>query len=423
MTDDPRALAHEMDDIGARGEASPAAIARLLDGLRSDATWAVQSEVQGLWRDEVVTETEEVWRHAASAIERLGAPAKDAVAARIEAGEWRLLARAERFGPRIVAAAARLLETGPDACVSNVLAVLDRNADAFGPAEALAHYLRAFDRRADGTAALLKSTWPRFATPEGRAAVLARWPELRAWIEARLDGSADRARHLVALLAVAPKEDALPLLRAALVAPREVTFEPLLAIDVERARDVLAVDAEARAWAEPIARRIAGGGACWESSNGDQPLDCALVTAFASDEVHELLLSAIRKDADGGHEVYEARWRALAPYVRGDTARFWHAAQAAIRHQLLAAGPGVPAPRFALRTIGELDPERMTELVVERIGEIRQSKNAYGFIELLGALGPRAAAAKRVLAAWSRDLESLRTEVEQALARIDGSHP
>jgi hypothetical protein len=123
--------------------------------------------------------------------------------------------RASRLGPRIVAVAERALTHGPAALVPEASTVLAHHIGRYHPADALTMYLCAFDRHGPEpwiVGDLLVNTWPTFAMPDGRAAILARWVDgsLRSWIEAP---------------------------------------------DVAWARAVVEADAAVRTWAEPIAIR------------------------------------------------------------------------------------------------------------------------------------------------------------------------
>ena len=421
---DPQALAEHLATRVATGDVSPAAIAALVDAFASDASWWHENpDYDGLsergW-------TRYLWDAAADTIVRAGEPAIDAVAARIERdGDAMLLSRAKRLGPRIVAIAMTILESGTssEALAAAASAVLAHNYELFGPPDALVYFLLAFDRHVPPTNVagdLLVATWPKLATPAGREAVVARWRDgsLRAWIEARLGPEPHRTRHLVALLAVAPFDEALPLLARALATPPlSVVFEPLLVIDRERARAVIERFDHVRAWAEPLALRLAAGSSHWDGLRGNRPRDHALTECFVGNAaIYENLIA----DTERPGELWHSQWHALAAHVRHDPAtRFERAAAAAIEKQRWAAGPGDPTPRAALATIADIDPARMVQLVLARLDDIKRSRCAWAFLELLGKLRAHAIPALPALRAWARE-EPANRDVREELAKLIG---
>lgn len=420
---DPQALAEHLGERAAAGDASPETIAALLDAFASDAAWWEENPYYDGLSDRGWAV--HLWESAAKAIERLGEPAVEALAARIERdGDARLLYRAAKLGPRIVALAMTILEAGRSEALASAAAyVLARNEELFGPADAVVNFLLAFDQHVPEphvVGDLLVETWPKLATPAGRAAVLARWGDgsLRAWIEARLDAAPHRTRHLVALLAVVPFEEALPLLQRAFATHAMSTvFEPLLVIDPARARAVIERDGRVRAWALELARRLAAGGWQWDGPRLDRPTDHALVALFADDrEVHDALIA----DTERAGEIWWSQWRALAAHVRHDPARrFARAAAAAIYKARWAGGPGDPIPRFALAAIAEIDPPRMVRAVLDELDAVKRSRCAWCFLELFGKLGAHAAIALPALQQWAREAPADHS-VREELAKLIG---
>jgi hypothetical protein len=295
------------------------------------------------------------------------------------------------------------------------------------PADAIAMYLGVFERHVherDVVGDYLRDTWHRLKEPALRDEVLARWRtgSLRAWIEARVDGPTPwHVRHVVALLAVVPRHDAMPLLDRVLArGDIGITFMPLLVIDVALARAVIEANPAVRTWAEPIAQRVARGHHIWL----DEAAQYALVEACVeSAGISELLLAATEEDARMGSDTSHAQWHAVAEHVRHDRSRLDRAITAVIRNQLGAAGPGVPSPRAALMMIAELDPARMVAAILERRDAIEWHKNAWCFIELFTKLGPRAAAALPTLERWSSrpPRGANEKDVAEAIAAVSGT--
>jgi hypothetical protein len=320
-----------------------------------------------------------------------------------------------------------IIERGPLALTAAAQTVLAKNMEMFGPADAVVNLLLTFDRYVAPehvVADLLVETWPQLATDAGRAVVTARWPDLRGWIEDRLDGTAARVRHLVALLAAAPFDDALPLLRQALSCePFATVFEPLLVVDRARAARVLASEPAVRAAAEPLALQIAAGGSCWDNSRFAQPRDHALVACFAdSVPVWKALIATVE---DRREEMWQPHWEAVAAHVRHDlNRRFGRAATAAIRSQLYAAGPGSPGPPAGLATITELDPQRMIATIIAYMPEVQASQNALCFLELFRNLGPRARDVLPHLVAWKAPADwRVREALPETIAAVSALTP
>lgn len=382
-------IAEELRGLSNANDTSPPALARLVEALGSDATWFEENPYyDGLsargWESLL-------WEVARRAIASLGDPAIDAVVARIREGDAKLLARGAQLGPPIVAEAMLILERGPAPMMAAAQEVLRQNAELFGAADAVVNFLLGFDAAtARHTDDMLVDLWPTLATPEGRQAIETRWSDggLRTWIEARITDDAWRVRHVVALLAIVPLGDAIPLLRRALATiPVSTAFEPLIVIDVTRAKQVLDAADAVRADIRPIALRIARGGFMWESNTRDQPRDHALLAAFAGDaEVWEGLIKGVEKKARGHQDVWEPEWLAVAAHVREDLSQLDRAIAATIRAQLNARAPGVPHGRIGIARIGAIDPARMLAAIADAQGEIAESKNKWCFEQATTAL-------------------------------------
>jgi hypothetical protein len=405
----PEALWNELADRVAAGERSAALTDALIDALGSDETW---------WEDNPYYDglsprgsNIALWERTTDVFARAGEAAIDALVARIERDEdAKLFHRAASLGLPVVALAMQILERGTPAALQSAASyVLAQNASLFGPADVVINFLLAFDRHVpEGRIVgdLLAESWPQLATPAARADVLARWRDgaLRTWIEARVAAGPWRTRHLVALLTFVPLAEALPLYRRALVAgdALSIVFEPVLVLDIARARALLAAFPDVRAWATPIAERIAGGGYHWDASD-PRPRDHALLTAFTDDDrIYDKLIAEIERK--WSYDIWPEQWQALAAFVRADPdARFERAVAAAIAKQLDAGGPGDPRPRAGVLAIAEIDPPRFVRAMLGRMPEIKVSKNAWAFLDVLIKLGTRAVDALPALQQWSRE--------------------